>query len=84
MLGEFHGQRSLAGSDPRGHKDLDMTEPLAHTLATINFHESLEKPVWDIFKFSVVLTYGYQLAICKVSSIQEVVENATKSIATMC
>ena len=72
------------GSGSRGYKDLDMTEPLAHTLATINFHKSLEKPFWDIFKFLVVLTYRYQLAVCKASSIQEVVENVTKSIATMC
>ena len=28
LPGEFHGQRSLAGYGPRGHKDLDMTERL--------------------------------------------------------
>ena len=26
MLGKFHGQRSLAGYSPRGHKESDMTE----------------------------------------------------------
>ena len=26
--GEFHGQRSLAGYNPRGHKELDTTEQL--------------------------------------------------------
>ena len=26
LPGEFHGQRSLAGYNPRGHKELDMTE----------------------------------------------------------
>ena len=26
--GEFYGQRSLAGSSPRGHEELDMTEEL--------------------------------------------------------
>ena len=26
LPGEFHGQRSLAGCSPRGHKELDRTE----------------------------------------------------------
>ena len=26
LPGEFHGQRSLAGCSPRGHKELDTTE----------------------------------------------------------
>ena len=30
--GEFHGQRSLAGYSPRGHKDSDMTEQLTRAL----------------------------------------------------
>ena len=28
---EFHGQRSLLGYNPRGHKELDTTERLTHT-----------------------------------------------------
>jgi len=28
LPGEFHGQRSLAGYSPWGHKELDMTERL--------------------------------------------------------
>ena len=28
LPGEFHGQRSLAGYSPRGHKELDTTECL--------------------------------------------------------
>ena len=32
LAGEFHGQRSLAGYSPQGHKELDMTERLrTHT-----------------------------------------------------
>ena len=31
LPGEFHGQRSLVGYSPRGHKELDPTEQLAHT-----------------------------------------------------
>ena len=31
FLGEFHGQRSLVGCSPRGHKESDMTERLTHT-----------------------------------------------------
>ena len=30
-VGEFHGQRSLAGYSPWAHKELDMTEQLTHT-----------------------------------------------------
>ena len=30
MPGEFHGQRSLAGYSPRGHKESDTTEQLTH------------------------------------------------------
>ena len=30
-LGEFHGQRSLAGYSPWGHKEADMTEETEHT-----------------------------------------------------
>ena len=29
LPGEFHGQRSLAGYSPWGHKELDMTEQLS-------------------------------------------------------
>ena len=31
LPGEFHGQRSLAGYSPRGHKESDMAERLTHT-----------------------------------------------------
>ena len=31
LPGEFHGQRSLAGYSPWGHKESDMTEQLTHT-----------------------------------------------------
>ena len=31
LPGESHGQRSLVGSSPWGHKELDMTERLTHT-----------------------------------------------------
>ena len=30
LVGEFHGQRSLAGYSPWGHKESDMTERLSH------------------------------------------------------
>ena len=32
LLGKFHGQRSLAGYSPQGHKELDTTEATEHTL----------------------------------------------------
>ena len=31
LPGEFHGQRSLVGYSPWGHKELDTTERLTHT-----------------------------------------------------
>ena len=31
LPGECHGQRSLTGYSPWGHKELDMTEQLTHT-----------------------------------------------------
>ena len=31
LPGELHGQRSLAGYSPWGHKESDMTEQLTHT-----------------------------------------------------
>ena len=31
LAGKSHGQRSLEGYSPRGHKELDMTERLIHT-----------------------------------------------------
>ena len=31
ILGESHGQRSLAGYSPWGHKDSETTEQLTHT-----------------------------------------------------
>ena len=33
LPGEFHGQRSLAGHRPWGHKELDTTKQLTHTLS---------------------------------------------------
>ena len=33
LQGESHGQRSLVGYSPRGHKESDMTEVSSHTYA---------------------------------------------------
>ena len=35
LPGEFHGQRSLVGYSPWGHKESDMTEQLTHTLSPL-------------------------------------------------
>ena len=37
LSGEFHGQRSLVGYSPWGHKELDMTELLTLSL---HFHKN--------------------------------------------
>ena len=36
LPGEFHGQRSLAGYSPWGHKESDTTEQLTHTQAVLS------------------------------------------------
>ena len=36
ILGEFHGQKSLAGHSPWGHKELDMTEHTHTYLFKVN------------------------------------------------
>ena len=35
LPGEFHGQRSLVGYSPWGHKESDMTKGLTHTIPPI-------------------------------------------------
>jgi len=37
LPGDTHGQRSLAGYSPWGHKELDMTEHTAHTYECVKF-----------------------------------------------
>ena len=37
-LGESHGQRSLEGYSPWGHKESDTTEPLTHTHTHTHTH----------------------------------------------
>ena len=44
LPGEFHGQRSLAGSSPWGHKELDTAEPLTHTHTHISNKEAVGFP----------------------------------------
>ena len=36
LPGESHGQRSLVGYSPWGHKELDMTEQLTHPFAALH------------------------------------------------
>ena len=38
LLGKFHGQRSLAGYSPWGHKESDMTEPLSLSQDSLSLH----------------------------------------------
>ena len=46
MSGESHGQRSLAGYSPHGHKEPHMTEQHTHTHTHTHTHPSkLELPV---------------------------------------
>ena len=45
--GEFHGQRSLAGHGPQGHRELDRTEVAEHTHMT---YRMLCNKLWAIGK----------------------------------
>ena len=38
LPGEFHGQRSLEGYSPWGHKELNTTEQLTHTHTHLKFY----------------------------------------------
>ena len=42
LAGKFHGQRSLAGYSPWGHKESDTAERL-HSLTSLNIDDILEK-----------------------------------------
>ena len=42
LLGGSHGQRSLVGYSPWGHKESDTTEPLTHT------HTGWQSREWEI------------------------------------
>ena len=48
LPGEFHGQRSLAGYSPWGHKDSDTTEQLTLTFQALEMITILIVPVWQI------------------------------------
>ena len=45
LPGEFHGQRSLAGYSPWGHKELDMTEQLTLSLFSFLVNQISMRPV---------------------------------------
>ena len=47
LLGEFHGQRSLVGYSPWGHKELDMTEQPMHTHTHTHTHTLHVENHWD-------------------------------------
>ena len=40
LPGKFHGQRSLVGYSPRGHKESDTSEQLTHTHIQLGHAES--------------------------------------------
>ena len=43
LPGKSHGQRSLAGSSPRGHQDWDMTEATEHSEDNNHFQNHLHE-----------------------------------------
>ena len=59
LPGEFHGQRSMAGYSPWGHKESDTTEWLRSTF--IHWHSTLRKSLSSLFLhlFTSVLTHKF-------------------------
>ena len=53
LPGKFHGQRSLVGYCPCGHKELDMTEPL--TLSYFQGKEELVEFIHGYERWSAAL-----------------------------
>ena len=60
LPGEFHGQRSLAGYSPWGHKESDMTERLPLLLFSTNLSPTpLKKfPIFGIILVQISFTGG--------------------------
>ena len=46
LPGEFHGQRSLAGYSPWGHKESDMTEQLTQHIQYSCLENSMDRGAW--------------------------------------
>ena len=45
LAGEFHGQKSLEGYSPWGHRELDMTEQLNTHMPHVVLGKTLERPL---------------------------------------
>ena len=46
LPGGFHGQRSLVGHGPLGHKELHMTEVTGHACQYSRLENSMDRGVW--------------------------------------
>ena len=72
LPGKFHGQRSLAGYSPWGHKELDMTEHTCKALTSpSNVNERLVKYSILGCTFFLFITLNkpcYYLLVCRVSA----------------
>ena len=62
LPGEFHGQRSLVGYIPRGHKESDVTESLALSLS----------PHWDSILSEFDVRHQWVIVVCYPFSRQRV------------
>ena len=60
LPGEFHGQRSLAGYSPWGHKELDMTERLTHTEQIMRLHVYVLSRFSHVQLFATLCTVTHQ------------------------
>ena len=61
LPGDSHGQRSLAGYSPQGHKELDMTEVSQHTHTHLYKTESYILELSSVIFIIYISTYLYYI-----------------------
>ena len=69
LPGKSHGQRSLAGYSPQGHKELDTTDH-THTHTHMHLVSTLKKaPTLSGFRQARSLVSGRETSLCPGSSL---------------
>ena len=61
LPGKFHGQRSLVGHSPWGHKELDMTEVTWHSRILLNTYSDAFYCILSSPEVVVETIYSYSL-----------------------
>ena len=63
LPGKFHGQRSLVGCSPRGHKESDMTEHSTHTREDTLYHDCSVQLLSCVRLFATPWTAARQVSL---------------------